>query len=301
MERNEFLNREFTNTLRGVAILLIMAGHIGAGGYHCRIFTPLGGIGVAMFLFLSGYGLTESYKTNGLAHFWRKKALRILIPYAVWLLVYHLVFTLSPLTPPSLKPLFLPRYWFVEYLALWYLLFYVLWRWSTQHVLVLMGVAAVFMFFLMPSNTQSEQSLSFLLGVLVSVRKEQFRQVRSNRFCLTAVCLLTVGLTALAVKQVPEFRSLGEDSLPMRCVQLLLKFPIAAAMMIFLSLLRVRGVQPLVFIGVMSFELYLVHMPFYGGIDGNSLNMLLFLVQSFVLAYLVFWCDKRITTIFRSC
>ena len=87
----------------------------------------------------------------------------------------------------------------------------------------------------------------------------------------------------------------------MRCVQLLLKFPIAAAMMIFLSLLRVRGVQPLVFIGVMSFELYLVHMPFYGGIDGNSLNMLLFLVQSFVLAYLVFWCDKRITTIFRSC
>lgn len=39
--------------------------------FGLRIFTPLGGIGVALFLILSGYGLTESYKKKGL-HFFGK-------------------------------------------------------------------------------------------------------------------------------------------------------------------------------------------------------------------------------------
>ena len=40
-------------------------------GNMSRIFTPLGGIGVAMFLILSGYGLNESFKKNGLDGFWK--------------------------------------------------------------------------------------------------------------------------------------------------------------------------------------------------------------------------------------
>ena len=73
----DIANRNCTTTLRGIAILIIMIGHVGVSGFGCRLFNPFGGIGVAMFLFLSGYGLSESFKKNGLNHFWKKKMMRI--------------------------------------------------------------------------------------------------------------------------------------------------------------------------------------------------------------------------------
>ena len=37
-----------------------------------RIVNILGSIGVAAFLFISGFGLNESYKKSGLAGYWHK-------------------------------------------------------------------------------------------------------------------------------------------------------------------------------------------------------------------------------------
>lgn len=76
------LDFKYTDCLRGVAILLIMVGHI-TGTMGVRCFTPLGGIGVALFLFLSGFGCNESYKHKGLDGFWWKKVKRVLLPYAL--------------------------------------------------------------------------------------------------------------------------------------------------------------------------------------------------------------------------
>ena len=47
------LSFENTNCLRGIAILLIITQHI-SGKFGTNLFTPLGGTGVAIFLFLSG-------------------------------------------------------------------------------------------------------------------------------------------------------------------------------------------------------------------------------------------------------
>lgn len=60
---NTLFNRNFTDSLRGIAILLVITSHI-AGAIGTNLCTPLGGIGVALFLFLSGYGLNESYKAQ---------------------------------------------------------------------------------------------------------------------------------------------------------------------------------------------------------------------------------------------
>ena len=57
----DYMSFEHTNSCRAVAALIIMLQHV-AGKFGFRIFTPLGGIGVAIFLILSGYGLNESYK-----------------------------------------------------------------------------------------------------------------------------------------------------------------------------------------------------------------------------------------------
>jgi peptidoglycan/LPS O-acetylase OafA/YrhL len=79
-----FMSVDYTNFLRGIAILLIILMHTSCA-MGLRYFTPLGGIGVALFLILSGYGLAESYKKNGITHFWKKKILRIWVPYFLFI------------------------------------------------------------------------------------------------------------------------------------------------------------------------------------------------------------------------
>lgn len=56
-------DRKLTEAFRGVAILLIMIQHL-AGHLGTNIFTPFGGIGVTIFLVLSGFGLNESLEFN---------------------------------------------------------------------------------------------------------------------------------------------------------------------------------------------------------------------------------------------
>ena len=57
------MDRQLSNSYKGLAILIIIlchaAGKFGQG--HFVLFTPLGGIGVAIFLLLSAYGLNESW------------------------------------------------------------------------------------------------------------------------------------------------------------------------------------------------------------------------------------------------
>lgn len=82
----DFLGFSQTNSIRGIAILMVILMHSSCN-FGLRIFTPLGGIGVALFLILSGYGLTESYKRKKLELFWKSKFSKIWIPYAIVLTV----------------------------------------------------------------------------------------------------------------------------------------------------------------------------------------------------------------------
>ena len=82
-----FMSKDTTNALRGAASLLIMSQHIG-GKLGTAVLTPLGGIGVAIFLICSGYGLNESYvqnrniKSKHLKQYWLKKIWKVFLPYA---------------------------------------------------------------------------------------------------------------------------------------------------------------------------------------------------------------------------
>ena len=65
-EKISFLDRSYSQIMKGMAILCVVLCHfMGAFGGGVTLFTPLGGIGVAVFLVLSGYGLSESWKFGG--------------------------------------------------------------------------------------------------------------------------------------------------------------------------------------------------------------------------------------------
>ena len=112
--------RTTTDALKGVAVIVVIISHFMGGGYGIRYFTPLGGIGVGMFLFLSGYGINESSHINGLESFWKKKIVRIGILYLLWCLLLLILRIFDTMHFPIF-----PRYWYLEYLVLWYFIYWV--------------------------------------------------------------------------------------------------------------------------------------------------------------------------------
>ena len=134
-----FLDKENTTSMKGVAILLITISHMG-DGFHITTFVSLGGIGVALFLVLSGYGMMESYKKNGLMGFWKKRLLRVLVPYILWALFFSAYQLLVG------KNVELLRYWFVEYIVIWYVVFYLSARFLPKQQWIIFSFLAILLY-----------------------------------------------------------------------------------------------------------------------------------------------------------
>lgn len=86
----EWMDRSFTTAIKGFSILTVVWAHSGArlgvGGIQF-----IAGVGVALFLICSGYGLEMSYQKNGLKGFWKKRLLGVCLPFWIVELIGLLV------------------------------------------------------------------------------------------------------------------------------------------------------------------------------------------------------------------
>ncbi len=124
-------DRDHTNELKGVAILLVMLGHV-------NVIPHAGAYGVVLFLMLSGFGLVQSYIKSGLDSFFSKRLSKVLIPYAiitiVWIFAfghpaisngdfYYLVITILGI---DLNTSVDPSMWYISFIIIWYLAFFLI-------------------------------------------------------------------------------------------------------------------------------------------------------------------------------
>lgn len=287
------LSFQVTNCCRGVAILLIMLSHV-SGTMGTVLLTPLGGTGVAMFLFLSGYGLNESYKKHGLTSYWQKKIKRVFIPYAIvitLLCVYHgkFDFLAYMLNITGLKT----SYWYIGFLMKWYIFYYLFTRFAERQRMLMMLIGAFFMLFLFP-NIEAEQAFSFFCGVCVSVHIDYLRTVSMRKIVAVGGIALLVGMSFLAVKQLPFVRLHTGDWI-YNVVQCGIKLPLGIAVMIGVTWMSwLSDSRFLQLAGGVSYELYLVHFPFYGEVQGKLLLAVFLFVGSFGIAYLFQRFNKKI-------
>jgi peptidoglycan/LPS O-acetylase OafA/YrhL len=86
-----------TNELKGLAILTVIFGHIGyflvTGNLFLYPLSTISGVGVDLFLFLSGYGLTVSAikKSRTIGNFYKDRLLKLLIPLWIVLIASFLL------------------------------------------------------------------------------------------------------------------------------------------------------------------------------------------------------------------
>lgn len=297
-----FLSCEYTNCLRGIAILLVVLCYT-ADAFGTRILTPLGGIGVAMFLFLSGYGLSESYKKYGLKCYWRKKLLRVFIPYfllqsisALYLQHFEIIPFILDIT--GIKS----EYWYISYLLQWYIIFYVLYKITSSLSIILMAIIS-FLILLFSSEIQAEQAFSFLFGVLASRYYTPINGFIAKKKGIIVLFFFLIGTSFLLIKQIPIIREYRGTYI-YNLMQCFIKLPLAFVLIISLSYVTlIIKSRILLFFSLISYELYLVHMKFISMVDPNWKSIILFWVMSIFLSYLFYKYNSRIScsTFIKRC
>ena len=76
--------------LSGIAIIMIVAGHVGYNVLTVGDLFPYYSFHVPLFMFISGYFYKDTEEEHPLAYF-KKKVKRLLVPYFIWNVLYGVV------------------------------------------------------------------------------------------------------------------------------------------------------------------------------------------------------------------
>ena len=301
IEYGDLLPLSATQELKGIATFAVVFGHI---GYFLvddnRFLFPLSvgaGVGVNIFLFLSGYGLTLGMMKKPLAPlpFYRKRALKIFIPLWPVLIGFFL-----------LDALVLDRHYSITYMlrsmlgffpkadmpsdvnsVLWYItwtLFYyallplVFMRqrvWLSALILFVLGQGLV-MWNPQPielvTRLYEVHTVAFPLGMLAAwllfESREQSnplaQKVRELRAQLTGTKYYAIigVLLALIVYSMYYDSGIGQSTTKEQVMSMVATF----AFVLLFAIKRVE-LRALTFIGIFSYEIYLLHWPLVSRYD----------------------------------
>lgn len=254
-----------TDAIRGIAILGIVLFHILIAWNISPVFNFWGGVLVAVFLMLSGYGLHESFLHRGLEGYWCRRWHKVLLPSITFICLYNLLCTDGNLRTCMDDLLNRKQtYWFLFHLTKCYLIYWLAMTYGGEQRMNLLWSGAIATFALSQlwyhNNLESGQTLSFTFGVWLSAHKARWQAMDSRRGGRCLVTLLLVGLVAYVVKVVPAIHAL-KPTLAYTPFILTLNFSWGLATLMLLSHMRVERVRVLGLIGRYSLYLYIVHIP----------------------------------------
>lgn len=316
------LSKDASTCLKGLACLLIVLHHwcsgLSGAGYDSflvELFTQAGGItGVAVFFFLSSYGLSRSQqkKKDTLTSFFTKRLVRVYIPLVItnvlWLSLKYegqeLVQTIFQIL--NLKNLLDIVTWFCNVIIVCYIIFYVsnslasIWakllcNWTLTIAL------AVLLSLIWPKDPCYVYSLvAFPLGATVGILQDKMNW--SNLLATTFVP--TTAFLGILVWCLPGIRNLVVANLYCCVVILCLMFMVMwvkQSESSVLSSIVGLSVKPLSFIGLYSYEIYLLHnklLMLHSEYHVTIWYPITFIAVVIPLSMLLFRFDGRVSKLF---
>lgn len=223
----DFMSRDFTTAIKGFAILTVVWGHTG-GRLSVEGIQFIAGVGVTLFLICSGYGLEMSYQKNGLKGFWKKRFLKVCIPFWIVELMGLLVTQTFNIKKYLLDAAFIKNAtgygWFMQYIVICYILFFIVKalseRTKINDVWMIIVVFAVWFiiescFFAEPSMPalRARQMLSFPVGMIVAKNKDSIEKMISGKKASLRIMGGITGLTVMGLTQLSVIKALPYISL----------------------------------------------------------------------------------------
>jgi len=296
-----FFDMDTSKAMRGFLCLIVILVHIPAA-YQNSIQDMIGSfgyIGVTFFFMTSGYGLTISSdrNTDSLRFFWRKRLPKLLIP--VWLvnIFFIIIDDLDFSRGISVRKIVGVEGW-VQWLLGCYLIFWLshfIMKKKTWKIpaIVLVIIASICSFYLktnqiVTSTTWATECYGFIWGILLaSVQPkfiEHFKKAWFKKWIFSLVITLILGVGYLIFKPVFFF---GDY---------LLKIMLGVAITMFIFIANVKfhfGNKISLFLGEISFEVYLVHGNVFGVIStiapnlSSGLFILISLIVTVIIAFVI--------------
>jgi peptidoglycan/LPS O-acetylase OafA/YrhL len=224
----QFLDIHFTDELKGIAIILIVLHHLSRhtlqNPAQLSLYYNAGFIGVALFLFLSGYGLTKSAQKKGLDNFFTKRFFRIYLPFILisFLEIYinhrlnHVSYTFSKLTPIFFGQSTDRNFWYIQYLFYWYIAFYLLYplKIDRKYKSILFLLPSLVGLFFFTIGNSFSSLFSFPFGVIIALYGDSltfyYKKIKKNQQVLV-VYLLVVSMISylfhILANNLPYFSS----------------------------------------------------------------------------------------------
>ncbi|PFA05099.1 acyltransferase family protein [Bacillus cereus] len=274
-----YLNKNWSNQLKGIAIILVILGHL-------RLISHAGAWGVAIFLIISGFGLTQSYFKSGINDFFKKRVSKVLFPYFIVTLIWVVIdafigikhsvsSTILVLIGINLNGEFDKSMWYITFILMWYLMFYITFKFiRTNNIRVIM----LFMFsiilykfrFIFPSGVGAGlYVLEFPIGVLLGISYKKITDVKTDNLkiiqgILTICCF---SIFFILYTQFDSYKAYFLENL----------FFAFGSISLFglLSMYSIK-MKLIEWVGIISFEIYLFEFVFlsnYKFIFNLSLNI----------------------------
>jgi len=317
----KLLSRIQTDQLKGIAILLVILGHLWVHVIKSNTILVFSGEAVALFLFLSGYGLTISKKNKrpSLKDFFGARIKRVMVPYWIItiLLIFldylilkrtysynNLIFTFLGINVnPVTKHIDYVR-WYITLLLLWYIIFFfavTIFDDSKSITFLIICGIIVYIFEHCITHLDWYQIFAFPIGCTCAYYYENINNLLKK---LTKIyCFLLPGLIVLtSILCKPLLFQYQLFNFPYiiikllrECNSILLNF----GLIIFIALLNAKKYYSpfLHFCGKISYELFLLHgaflikyNPIIGPINKSILlayKFIIFLGFIIILSYLI--------------
>ena len=279
-----------TTILKGIAILMVVIGHIGTAIPGFRIFTPLGATGVGLFLICSGFGIEKSFQKNGLANFWKKRFVNVWLPYALIELLalpIHIEFGVTNILLDFLliKPLH-PFGWYMRFLFIWYFVFYLSCYINIKKKNALLFIVAL-IYILCSDSLHAQVSFCFLIGIWMTKTSNLALIIRKSNFVVLLACSICLFIIRDYFKV-----NLIDIRLAWNIISFFYYSTLILSVLIGYKIFSVKYNYPpywsgIAWVGLYSYELYLVHGYTYAIIDVNASysSIILFIVMSIVGTY----------------
>lgn len=293
-----FLKRDFTTSLRGIAMLLIMISHFTGDMEHGRLFTPVGGVGSNLFLLVSGYGMTESFRKYGLKDFWKKRFSKVWIPYAIATMILILFQQIQYSDTVKYLLCIKSFYWFIQYILCCYVLFWCVCKIAPKYRKQIILIVSLICLILLPTDHLAEKSLAFVSGLYISDYRIDIsnKLTKKRNIIVLSIVLFVIGASFLALKQTGWYRDLQCQPL-INIIQTMIKWP--WALFVILAAKQIRAIPSntlLFFTGTISYELYLVHFPFYSYSGTSLIKALLILIGAYLGAFIFSKINSKISS-----
>lgn len=284
MTAENILSRNNTIWMQGVSALLIMLMHfvMQIDGYP-RFFNIFGSVAVAVFLFISGFGINESYKKNKLSSFWKKRFLRVIIPCWIVFLIQLIFIPHFSINRLIHNLLFIDSdLWFVDYILRWYLVYWCCRKFlpnKTLYILLIYGIYNIFQ-----QQLYSEQAFSFFAGFLVSEHYHTIKKQSRKNILRYTSAMVTYGIIFLLLKEIPCIQGI-KGSFIFNIILLNIKLPLAMGIIVMPYLLPRVNNHIFAFFGHISYELYIVHYNFMPYVE-NIVDIAEYSCISIIISYI---------------